>query len=350
MKNQHKFLAAMKLRALIREFFSSREFVECETPICVRSPGMEPNLFPFETSVVEWSGEKHVAGLITSPEYSLKKLLGAGLPRVFELARVFRNHEDFDATHNPEFTMLEWYRANAGYEEIMTDTEELVKYCALELGKKTKNQEIKKSKTSRATGTVPKADGDCPLARVQSWQRMTVDEAFKKYAGFSLLENFSREKLADRARELKIEVPETDSFDDIFFRIFGLHIERKLGHEAPVILYEYPASQASLARLKPSDPRLAERFEVYIQGVEIANAFGELTDATEQRKRFEIEAEERRAAGKTVFPIDETLLNELQHVHSAAGIALGVDRLAMILTGSNNIEEVLAFSAKELFK
>jgi lysyl-tRNA synthetase class 2 len=324
MKSREHYLQAMALRKYIREFFALREFVECETPICVRSPGMEPNLVPFETVVTEWSGAKHQAGLITSPEYSLKKLLGAGLPRVFELARVFRNHEALDATHNPEFTMLEWYRADATYEDIMRDTEELVRFCSDKLG-------------------VESGIWNMP------WQRLTVDEAFRKYVGFSLLENFTREQLAVKARELGIEIPETDSFDDIFFRIFGLHIERKLGHDRPVILYEYPASQASLARLKSTDSRVAERFEVYIKGVEIANAFGELTDAAEQRKRFAIEAEERRLQGKTVFPIDEDLLSALQHVRSASGIALGVDRLAMILIGANSLEDVLAFSANELF-
>jgi len=325
----------MKLRNHIRSFFVSKDFIECETPIAVRSPGMEPNLFPFETSVVEWSGATHAAGLITSPEYSLKKLLGAGLPRVFELARVFRNHEALDATHNPEFTMLEWYRAGAGYEEIMRDIEELTQYCFTQLH------------GAGNEGALGRMDSHIVML---PWERMTVDQAFRKYVGFSLLEHFSREQLAVKAQELGIAVPETDTFDDIFFRIFGLHIERKLGQERPVILCEYPASQASLARLKAGDPRVAERFEVYIHGIEIANAFGELTDAAEQRKRFLHEAEERRLAGKTVFPIDEELLSALQSVGSAAGIALGVDRLAMVLLGAKHIEDVLAFSAAALFR
>jgi len=341
MKNRQMYLKAMELRKDIREFFASRDFIECETPMCVRSPGMEPNLVPFETVVTEWSGKSHAAGLITSPEYSLKKLLGAGLPRVFELARVFRNHEALDATHNPEFTMLEWYRADESYEKIMKDCEELVNYCAAKL----QNRDFDRN----GSRVKPGMTAEVPGMTARKWERMTVDEAFLKYVGFSLLENFTREQLAVRARELGIEIPDSDSFDDIFFRIFGLHIERKLGHDRPVILYEYPASQASLARLKSTDSRVAERFEVYIKGVEIANAFGELTDAAEQRKRFTMEAEERRLQGKTVFPIDEDLLSALQHVRSAAGIALGVDRLAMILTGAKTIDDVLAFSARELF-
>lgn len=327
MRDSVKYLQAMKLRTLIRSFFVSRGFIECETPILVPTPGMEPNLFPFETELVEFNGTKHRAGLITSPEYGLKKLLGQGLAKIFELARVFRNHEPFDETHNHEFTMLEWYRKGEGYEAIMDDIEALVKYCAEGL------------------------DASAPMnsSMGASWERITVDQAFQKYCHFSILENLDRDKLALRAKDLGIEAPASDSFDDIFFRIFLRDIEPHLGKDKPTILYEYPASMAALARTKPSDPRVAERFEVYINGLELANAYGELTDPIEQRARFEKEQQERTRLGKTVFPIDEALLAELPKIGQAAGIALGVDRLAMLLTGAKSIEEVIGFSARELF-
>ncbi|MFH0927867.1 MAG: amino acid--tRNA ligase-related protein, partial [bacterium] len=165
-----------------------------------------------------------------------------------------------------------------------------------------------------------------------------------------LLQNLDRDSLAVRARELGIEPQDGDSFDDIFFRIFISKIELNLGVPVPTVLYDYPVSMASLARKKPSDPRVAERVEIYIGGLELANGFGELTDPEEQRERFIKEGEERRCLGKTVFPIDEELLFELKHIGTAAGIALGVDRLAMVLTGAGSIEEVIAFGAGELFK
>jgi len=328
-KNLQTYIQAMKLRTFIRSFFVSKGFQEVETSYLVRSPGMEPNLFPFESTLIEFNGTKHEAGLVTSPEYGCKKLLGAGLPKIFELARVFRNHEPLDETHNPEFTMLEWYRAGEGYEAIMNDIEELVKYCAKEL----------------SPGTVP-ARGLSPDV---TWERVTVNELFKRHCGFALEDALNAELLNAKCVKLGIQTQPTDSFDDLFFRIFLTKIEPHLGVARPTIVYEYPAQMAALARKKPGDPRFAERFEVYINGMEIANAYGELTDPVEQRTRFEAEQNERKALGKYVFPIDEALLASLGKIGQASGIALGVDRLAMLLLGAKSIDEVLAFSAKDLF-
>lgn len=330
--HKERYEQAMRLREEIRVFFRSRGYLECETPSLVQTPGMEPNLYPFETEVVEWNGKRHRAGLITSPEYGLKKLLGSGFTKIFELARVYRNHEPFDETHNPEFTMLEWYQAGVGYEVIMDELEALVKTAAEKLGK-----------------TRVVVNGHA-VDLAQPWERMTVNAAFEKWCGFSLIKNLDRGALAARAQEIGIEVQESDSFDDIFFRIFLLKIERNLGVDQPTILYEYPSGMAALARKKPSDPRVAERFEAYIGGLELANAYGELTDPIEQRERFLKEQEERTKLAKTVFPIDEKLLSALASVHQASGIALGVDRLAMILTEAKHINEVIAYSAKELFE
>ena len=250
--------------------------------------------------------------LITSPEYSHKKLLAAGFENIFEITRAFRAGEHFGGLHNPEFTMIEWYRTNADYTAIMDDVEKLVQYVA---------GQISPEQARRVEGP---------------WERLTVAEAFQKYTNVNL----------DEVRD-----------DTEFFKIFLTHIEPKLGQERPTILYEYPARMAALARIvaKPRSTSglateyIAERFEVYIAGMELGNAFSELNDAQEQRRRFMEEQKLRKELGKEVIPIDEDFLDAIGNMPPSAGIALGVDRLVMLLTGAKNIEEVLTFPANELF-
>ena len=340
----------------VRRFFRDRGFLEAETPIVVAHPGMEPHLDPFETAVTEAGGAVHPAFLITSPEYSLKKLLAGGVERVFDITKTFRNSEPWGSQaggdggrHNPEFTMIEWYRAGADYTALMKDTEEMVAAAAADLF----------GGRLQVTWQGRQIDFKPP------WPRLSVAEAFERYAGIDLLRGLDDpEWFAATARSKGIDVNPSDSFDDIFFKIFIRDIELNIGlsevpavggetaslpSHRPVILYDYPASMAALARLKPTDHRLAERFEVYCCGLELANAFSELNDATEQRRRLVQEQAQRQALGKPAFALDEQFLEAVGMMPDAAGIAFGLDRLVMLLTDSRDIRDVLFFPAEDLF-
>lgn len=286
----------------IRRFFDARGYLEVETPILVSKPGMEPFLNPFRTEVRDPKGEAYDGHLITSPEYAMKQLLVAGFPKVFQLTKCFRNGEDFGGLHNPEFTMLEWYRAETDYLGIMDELEELVTVIAESIG--------------RNVGA--------------PFERLSVSEAFRKYADEDAL------ALAKDESE--------------FHHVFLNLIEPHLGKEVPTILYGYPASMAALSKVKTDDPRFAERFELYIDGIEIANAFTELTDAAEQRRRFEEERALRRELGKHDHGLDEDFLSALEEgMPEAGGIALGVDRLVMALLSEDDIRRVTTFPADGLF-
>lgn len=312
-----------------REFFTSRGFVEVETPALQVSPGMEPHLVAFATDLIAPGAiEKRRLYLHTSPEFAMKKLLVAGMPRIFQLARVFRNAERA-ATHHPEFTMLEWYRANAGYESLMQDCEELLRAiaaCGIE----------------RLRWHGKECD---PLAAAE---RITVAEAFARHAGIDILATApdprepSLALLAAQSEKIGIAPRPGDAWEDLFFRISLERIEPKLGIGCATILYDYPISMAALSRAKPNDPRIAERMELYVCGLELANGFAELTDAAEQRRRFEADmALKQRRYGER-YPIDEDFLAALAHgMPESAGIALGFDRLMMLACGADDIEDVL---------
>ncbi len=318
-----------KIMETIRDFFALEGFTEIEAPLMVRSPDLSPSLASFKTELVNADGKKQPAYLITSPEFSCKKMLAAGMDKIFSLGKVFRNEEPFGkrfgdrATHNPEFTMLEWYRVDADYNKMMDDTERLVKYCA-----------------QAVNGSWFMFHG--------SWKRLSVKDAFAKI-GLNLDQILTRDNMAASATERGYAVSPNDSFDDCFFKIFLTEIESKLGKDEPVILYDYPIQMAALARAKTDDPRYAERFEAYAGGMELCNAFSELVNPAEQRRRFEEETKERAGLGKDVPPLDEDLLAALGEIKSAAGNALGVDRLVMLLTGAKNIDDVLLFPASEIF-
>jgi lysyl-tRNA synthetase class 2 len=316
----------------IRDFFARDGFVEIEAPLLVRCPDLSPNLSPFRTELADAAGRKSAARLITSPEFSMKKMLASGLPKIYSLGKVFRNNEPLGGSHNPEFTMLEWYRTGEDYRKMMDDAERLVKFCAERVDKGTEPLSFEK--------------GVCPLNA--PWQRLSVKEAFAGI-GLDLDRLLTRDSMAKAAAERGYAVSPDDSFDDCFFKIFLTEIEPKLGQERPTFLYDYPIQMAALARAKPEDQRYAERFEVYANGLELANAFSELTDPAEQRRRFEAERKEFEARGKDAPPIDEDLLAALAEIGSAAGIALGVDRLVMLLTGAESIDDAILFPASELF-
>ncbi len=320
-------VARAQIAAALREWFAAQDFIEVETATLQVSPGNETHLHGFATDLIGSANERNTLYLRTSPEFACKKLLAAGEERIFDFARVFRNRER-TALHHPEFTMLEWYRANDGYERLMED-------CGALLGQSAR---IAGAKQFRFRGR--EAD---PFAEPE---RVTVAEAFERHAGIDLLAMLDaregdRDALAKAVARAGVTVATNDTWGDIFSRVMAEKIEPHLGDGRACILYEYPITQAALARAKPDDPRVAERFELYVCGVELANAFAELTDATEQRRRFdEAMAEKERLYGER-YPVDEDFIAALPHMPPASGIALGFDRLVMLATGARRIEDVI---------
>jgi lysyl-tRNA synthetase class 2 len=322
------------MTAALRAWFNERDFVEVETPVLQVSPGNETHLHAFASEIIGPGGERQQLYLRTSPEFACKKLLAAGEQRIFEFARVFRNRER-GALHHPEFTMLEWYRANQDYETLMTDCGALLAVAARTTGA---TQFIFRGRTVNPF--------DAP-------ERVTVAEAFTRYAGVDLLatidgEERDREAFAAAAKTAGVAFGSDDNWGDLFSRIMAERIEPHLGNGRATILCEYPITQAALARPKRSDPRVAERFELYVCGVELANAFGELTDAREQRKRFDAAMDEKQRIYDERYPLDEEFLAALPNMPQASGIALGFDRLVMLATGAQRIEQVLWSAVADL--
>jgi lysyl-tRNA synthetase class 2 len=316
-------MARNRITASVRAWFAARDFIEVETPALQVSPGNEAHLHAFATEALSLPGERAPLYLRTSPEFAAKKLLAAGERRTFELARVWRNRER-GPLHHPEFTLLEWYRVGETYETLMADCASLLALAAEAAGAK--------SLSYRDSAIDPLAEPE----------RVTLAEAFVRFAGIDLMANIEdRDALAAAATEQGMRTAPDDTWADVFSRVLVERIEPHLGRERATILCEYPVSEAALARPKASDPRVAERFELYACGVELANCFGELTDPAEQRRRFEAEmAEKARVYGER-YPIDEDFLAALAMMPEASGGALGLDRLVMLATGARHIEQVL---------
>jgi lysyl-tRNA synthetase class 2 len=320
-------LARNRIVAALRAWFAARDFIEIETGVLQVSPGNETHLHAFATALAATDGSPGPKlYLRTSPEFACKKLLAAGERRIVEFAKVFRNRER-GALHHPEFTLVEWYRSGEPYETLMADCAAILAQAAEAAG----------TKTLSFRGRM--AD---PFAEPE---RITVADAFSRLAGIDLLATLpegepDRKGLARAARAAGIRVGDDDRWGDIFSRVLVEKIEGRLGIGRPTILDQYPAGQAALAR-PAQDCRVAERFELYACGVELANGFGELTDAIEQRRRLELEmAEKERIYGER-YPIDEDFLAALAVMPQACGIALGLDRLVMLATGASRIEQVL---------
>lgn len=323
-------LARNRVLRATRGWFEAADFVEVETPALQVSPGLEPHLHAFAT---QWRGphpdDRRTYYLHTSPEFAMKKLLAAGEPRLFQIARAFRNGER-TATHHPEFAMLEWYRAGAGYRDLIDDCVGLVRAAATAAGR-----------------DIFQFGGQAcdPFA---PWRVLGVAEAFQEYAGIDLLATYDGghdpdpAPLAAAAERAGVAPHAGDRWDDIFFRVMFDRIEPHLGAGVPTVLIDYPLCMAALSRPGPADPRLAERFELYACGLELANAFGELTDPQVQAERFAADmALKQRLYGET-YPVDDDFLAALTHgLPESAGIALGFDRLVMLCAGVEDIEQTL---------
>jgi lysyl-tRNA synthetase class 2 len=320
-------LEALQARAralsALRTFFAERDFIEVETPLLVPAPGLEIHL----EAVPAGGGY-----LITSPEYQMKRLLAAGFERIYQVCKCFRANES-GPHHASEFTMVEWYRGFAELDAIIHDTEELV-------------------------AAVVRAVSGGALARVGGraidvtppWPRLSVREAMRRWAGVEVQGNEPASTLVATVRAAGIEVADDTAWDDAFFAAFLARVDPAIAAlERPLVLEDWPAPLAALAKRKPDDPHTALRFEAYVGGLELANAFGELTDHVEQRARFEDDLRIRGERSRAIYPLDEKLLAALaEGLPPSAGIALGFDRLVMLATGSDDIANVLTFTGAEL--
>jgi elongation factor P--(R)-beta-lysine ligase len=310
----------------VRAWFDEQGFAEVETAILQISPGNETHLHAPRTELTRADGSHVTRYLRTSPEFAAKKLLAAGEEKIFEFARVFRDRERGDL-HLPEFTMLEWYRAHATYDAVMADSIVVVAHAAQATG------------IGRFSFRGKTSD---PFAEPEL---LTVAAAFERFAGIDLLATIANGE-GDRARlaaaaKARVRIADDDTWSDIFSKVLVEHVEPKLGQGRLTVLFEYPTPEAALARTKASDPRVAERFEVYACGVELANGFGELTDAAEQRHRFNLAMDEKARRYGERYPLDEDFLAAVAQMPEASGIALGFDRLVMLASGALRIDQVV---------
>lgn len=319
--NKKKELLEARARIIrgIRSFFDAQGFVEIHSPTLVQFPGQEPNLEPMKVGLKDDRKQLFDGYLHTSPEYTLKKCLAGGFDRVYTLGSCFRNLESFGGIHNPEFTMLEWYRSGVRMEAIMDDLDQLFMQVA-------------------------------PERFTEPIERVHIRDLWRTYVGINLDDYLTNEAMYTLCRERGYEVGKDEPYEVLFYTIFLPEVEAHLGKDRPTIIHHYPAQMAALSELDPADPRYAERFEIYVDGVELGNAFTELTDADEQRSRLLAEREERAVRGMSVYGIDEDFLEAVEAMAPAAGIAFGVDRFVQLILGCQNIDDVLVLPASTLFR
>ena len=320
-------VARAGVSTFVRRWFDIKGFIEVQPAALQASPGNETHLHGFKTALILTNGSLHDAYLHTSPEFAMKKLLAAGEKQIFALTSVFRNRER-TALHAPEFVMLEWYRAYTPLERLIEDCVAVVALAAHVAGTK---------------GFVYRGREANPF---DPPERLTVRDAFRRYAGIDIYDSLpingraDSETLARQAKDSGVRVAPDDDWSDIFSRILSERVEPNLGLGRPTVLHAYPASEAALAQVNPNDPRIAERFELYCCGVELANGFHELRDPGEQRRRFALSMKEQQRIFGVSYPIDEDFLAAVADMPDASGAALGFDRLIMLATGAKQVESV----------
>lgn len=322
----------------MRTHLKSQHFLEVETPKLLPQPSTEPFLEVFQTQLQFAEGDTHQAYLPSSPEFALKKLLVAGVGSCFEICKSFRNAEGRSSRHNPEFTILEFYRTPADYTDVMKDVEELFASIHRIVFSSNKNSSL------------PLTYQNKTYSLQAPWERISVAEAFAKYAGIDTETLLDKQKLFDVGRKKGYTITPETTWEEIYNQIMFNEIEPHLGASKPTILYDYPASQAALSKKNSSDPRFAERFEVFLAGFELGNAFTELTDWKEQEQRCLADLEERKKMGKIAYNIDQDFIDALKlGMPPAGGIAMGVDRIAALFANVPNIQDVLFFPIDDLF-
>ena len=320
-------LARNRIKTAIRAWLEAQGFLEIDAACLQVSPGNETHLHAFRTELIGTDASRRDLYLHTSPEFAMKKLLAAGEQRIFTFAPAFRNRER-GTLHSPEFTMLEWYRSGVPYEQLWRDCADILRIA------------------TETTGQRNWSWRGRPCDALAAYRTTSLDQAFSQFASIDLRETYdaggsNRSALARRAAAAGITIAADDTWSDVFSKILTEKIEPKLGNSCPEILYEYPHTEAALARRVPNNPAVAERFEMYVSGVELANGFGELTDAAEQRRRFDADMTEKARIYRERYPIDEDLLTALDHMPPASGCAMGFDRLVMLATGATSIDQVL---------
>lgn len=315
-------LARVRIVAALRRWFEDEGFLIVEPAALQVSPGNETHLHAFATEMVGPGGARLPRYLHTSPEFAMKKLLATGEEKIVAFAPVYRNRER-GALHAPEFTMVEWYRVGVPHEVVMADVVSLVAVAA------------------RAAGSAPLTWRGSTADPVAAPERLPVADAFRRHAGIDLLPTLgNRDAIVSEAKRINVRTAADDTWSDVFSRILSDRVEPSLGIGRLTLLSDYPAAEAALARVRPEDPRIAERFELYACGVELANGFAELTDAAEQRRRFTYEMNEKARIYGERYPLDEDFLAALPHMPPASGVALGLDRLVMLATGAPHIDLV----------
>jgi len=346
-----RYLVREKVIEAIREFLKNEGFHEVEVPLLLATPSTEPYLEVFKTQLVDDQGHKWDAFLPSSPEFAMKKLLSAGSGSIFTITKSFRNGEGKSSRHNSEFTILEWYRTPGDYMEVAKDFERLMKYILVSV------RESPGSVSNTPSGRLPEGRGEILHYQGKGydlsspWEKISVAEAFAKYAGIDEETMLDQERLLVAGKKKGYQVNEKTTWEEMWNQIIANEIEPKLGTKRPTILYDYPVAQAALAKKKESDPRFAERFEVFLAGMELGNCFSELTDWREQEARCKADLAERKKWGKIEYSMDKDFIEALKMgMPETGGIAVGVDRLVALFADVANIQDVMFFPEGELWK
>ncbi len=328
----------------IRAYFKGQGFHEVEVPLLLPTPSTEPFLEVFKTELKDDHGNKWDGFLPSSPEFALKKLLSAGSGSIFTITKSFRNGEGRSSRHNPEFTILEWYHTPGDYMDVANDFEGLMRFILQNLRSSEHSPKIAQGSELFMSYQNKKYNLGSP------WERISVAEAFDKYAGIDLETMLNVSKLKEIGKKKGYQVDAKTTWEEIWNQIIANEIEPKLGINGPTILYDYPVAQAALSKRSVKDPRLAERFEVFMAGLELGNCFSELTDWKEQEARCLADLAERKALGRTEFPMDSDFIEALKMgMPETGGIAVGVDRLVALFADVPTIADTLFFPVEELF-